>query len=147
MLIFAPDRFKCCNLHDQKHFSLIMESWLLRNVGFYRSFLPFYIIRSILEIVSSGTDYPEQPGKLTTNTRSARDKRWVPEKDTYNVSGSICPRRLKCLCFASILFIFFVFFRSLSENSNWLNLEAQPFSEKEMGANSNRKILLISFIF
>ena len=34
-------RFICCNLHDQKHFSLIMESWLLRNVGFYRSFLPF----------------------------------------------------------------------------------------------------------
>ena len=110
MLIFAPHRFKCCNLHDQKHFSLIMESWLLRNVGFYRSFLPFYIIRSILEIVSSGTDYPEQPGKLTTNTRSARDKRWVPEKDTHNVSGSICPRRLKCLCFASILFFFFLFF-------------------------------------
>ena len=25
-------------------FSLIMESWLLRNVGFYRSFLPFQII-------------------------------------------------------------------------------------------------------
>ena len=23
-------------------FSLIMESWLLRNVGFYRLFLPFY---------------------------------------------------------------------------------------------------------
>ena len=25
MLIFAPYRFKCCNLHDQKHFSLIMD--------------------------------------------------------------------------------------------------------------------------
>ena len=24
-------------------FTLIMESWLLRNVGLYRSFLPFYV--------------------------------------------------------------------------------------------------------
>ena len=28
-------------------FSLIMESWLLRNVGFYRSFLQFYVLRSL----------------------------------------------------------------------------------------------------
>ena len=25
MLIFAPHRFKCYNLHDQKHFFLIMD--------------------------------------------------------------------------------------------------------------------------
>ena len=29
-------------------FSLIMESWLLRNVGFYRSFLQFYVISKSL---------------------------------------------------------------------------------------------------
>ena len=28
-------------------FSLIMESWLLRNVGFYRSFLQFYVLRNL----------------------------------------------------------------------------------------------------
>ena len=28
-------------------FSLIMESWLLRDVGFYRSFIPFYVLRNL----------------------------------------------------------------------------------------------------
>ena len=28
-------------------FSLIMEPWLLRNVGFYRSFLQFYALRNL----------------------------------------------------------------------------------------------------
>ena len=28
-------------------FSWIMESWLLRNVGFYRSFLQFYVLRNL----------------------------------------------------------------------------------------------------
>ena len=55
MLIFAPHHFKCCNLHNQKHFSLIVESWLFRNVGFYRSFLPFYVLRTILEILILGS--------------------------------------------------------------------------------------------
>ena len=32
-------------------FSLIMESWLLRNVGFYRSFLQFYITIIIIIII------------------------------------------------------------------------------------------------
>ena len=28
-------------------FSLIMESWLLRNVGFYRSFLQLYVLKNL----------------------------------------------------------------------------------------------------
>ena len=28
-------------------FSLIMKSWLLRNVGFYRLFLRFYVLRNL----------------------------------------------------------------------------------------------------
>ena len=30
-------------------FSLIMESWLLGNVGFYRSFLQFYVLRNLFQ--------------------------------------------------------------------------------------------------
>ena len=55
MLIFAPHSFKCRNLHNQNHFSLIMETWLFWNVGFYPSFLPFYVLRSILEILILGS--------------------------------------------------------------------------------------------
>ena len=36
MLIFAPHPFKCCNLHDQKHFSLIMSERSDFIVRFYR---------------------------------------------------------------------------------------------------------------
>ena len=30
-----------------------MESWLLRNVGFYRSFLPFYVLKYWIPIILS----------------------------------------------------------------------------------------------
>ena len=48
-VIFAPwyvnsSRQKS-NLHDLIYFFFIMESWLLWNIGFYRSILPFYISR------------------------------------------------------------------------------------------------------
>ena len=36
MLIFAPHPFKCCDLHDQKHFSLIMSERSDFIVRFYR---------------------------------------------------------------------------------------------------------------
>ena len=36
-----------------------MESWLLRNVGFYRSFLPFYLSKNIYADNHSDNDSDE----------------------------------------------------------------------------------------
>ena len=54
MLIFAPHRFKCCNLHDQKHFFLnngVMTTPKRRILSFIFTILCFkksLLIRSII---------------------------------------------------------------------------------------------------
>ena len=48
-------------------FSLIMESWLLRNVGFYRSFLPFYVLT---QKIGRENDPSKKKMGLTVHSRS-----------------------------------------------------------------------------
>jgi len=43
MLIFAPDRFKCCNLHDQKHLSETSD-FIVRFYRFMSKEISFNII-------------------------------------------------------------------------------------------------------